>query len=71
MERALRREAGMTKTQLLRKIALLESINDQLSTEVVYVDHLMRLLGFSGGLATVKETANEILNKGYLEIDEE
>lgn len=57
----------MTKTQLLKKIAYLESINDQLSAEVVYVDHLMRLIGFSEGLATVKATAQEILDKGILD----
>lgn len=57
----------MTKAQLLKKIALLESINDQLTTEVTYVDHLMRLLGFAEGLATVKATAHEIIEKGYLE----
>lgn len=59
----------MTKNQLLKKIAVLESINDQLSTEVEYVDSLMRLLGFSEGLLTVKSTAQEIIEKGYLEED--
>jgi hypothetical protein len=54
----------MTKAQLLKKIALLESVNDQLSTEVSYVDQLMRLLGFSDGLVTVKATAKEIIEKG-------
>jgi hypothetical protein len=55
----------MTKAQLQKKIALLESINDQLTTEVSYVDHLMRLVGFTEGLATVKATAKEIIDKGY------
>lgn len=54
----------MTKTQLLKRIAYLESVNDQLSTEVAYVDHLMRLIGFSEGLVTVKATAKEIIDKG-------
>jgi len=54
----------MTKTQLEKRVAYLESINDQLSTEVCYCDELMRLLGFSGGLATVKATAKEILDNG-------
>ena len=57
----------MTKLQLLKKIAYLESVNDQLSTEVTYVDHLMRLIGFSEGLITVKATAQEILDKGIVE----
>lgn len=54
----------MTKVQMLRKIAYLESVNDQLSTEVTYLDHLMRLIGFSEGLVTVKATAQEIIDKG-------
>lgn len=57
----------MTKTQLLKKIAVLESLNDQLSTEVEYVDQLMRMLGFSEGLLTVKSTAQEIIDSGYLD----
>ncbi len=60
----------MTKTQLLKKIAVLESINDQLSAEVEYVDRLMRMLGFSEGLLTVKSTAQEIIDNGYLEDEE-
>lgn len=59
----------MTKTQLLKKIARLESVNDHLSAEVTYVDHLMRVLGFAQGLATVKATAQEIIDKG-LNVDE-
>lgn len=61
----------MTKDQMRKKIAMLESINDQLTTEVVYVDQLMRLLGFSEGLATIKATAHEILEKGYLEEEQD
>lgn len=54
---------GQTKAQLLRKIAQLESINDLLTTEVSYVDKLMRSIGFSGGLMTVKQTAQELLSQ--------
>jgi hypothetical protein len=50
---------------LENKIAYLESINDQLSTEVGYIDNLMKLIGFAGGLNTIKATANEIIKKGY------
>jgi hypothetical protein len=60
----MKRENLMTKNQLLKKIAILESVNDQLSTEVSYVDRLMRLVGFSGGIETVKATAHEIIDKG-------
>lgn len=61
----------MTKAQLLKKIAYLESVNDQLITEVNYVDHLMRMIGFTGGLEGVKATAQEILDKGYLDDDDQ
>lgn len=60
----------MTKAQLLKKIARLESINDQLKSEVVYIDHLMRLIGFSDGLMTMKATASEIVDKGMNIFDE-
>lgn len=60
----------MTKAQLIKKIALLESLNDQLSTEVSYLDNLMRLVGFSDGIKTVKATAQEILDHGLLEEEE-
>lgn len=60
----------MTKTQLEKKIAYLESVNDQLATEIQYVDQLMRMVGFSEGLKTVKLTANEIVEKGYLESEQ-
>lgn len=57
----------MTKAELQKKIAHLESINDQLSAEVAYVDHLMRLVGFADGLAGVKATAQEVIEQGYVE----
>lgn len=60
----------MTKAQLLKKIARLESENDQLITEVTYVDHLMKLIGFSEGISTVKATAKEILDGGLTEESE-
>lgn len=50
----------MTKKDLIKKVAHLESLNDHLLTELGYVDRLMRLVGFSGGLETVKLTAQEL-----------
>jgi hypothetical protein len=58
----------MTKAQLLKKIAYLESINDQLSTEVCYIDRLMRMVGFAAGIEGVKATAQEIVSKGYTDV---
>lgn len=51
----------MTKAQLLKKIAQLEFVNDQLLTEIYYIDNLMRQIGFFGGLEDVKESARELL----------
>lgn len=57
----------MTKNQLMKKIAVLESVNDQLSTEVSHIDQLMRMVGFAGGLEMIKATAEEIIEKGLQE----
>lgn len=61
---------SVTKAQLMKKVAYLESINDQLITEVSYLDQLMRLIGFNAGLAGVKATAQEILDKGYTDVSD-
>ncbi len=52
--------ATKTKKVLERELAKLESINDQLMTEINYVDQLMKMIGFAGGLVALKETANEL-----------
>lgn len=55
----------MNKKELLKKLARLESINDQLMAELSMIDYLMRQVGFSDGLRTAKATALEIHQKGY------
>lgn len=50
----------MENRELTKKVAFLESINDQLMAELSYIDSLMRTIGFSDGLKTVKETAEEL-----------
>ncbi|MBA3958589.1 MAG: hypothetical protein H0X51_09405 [Parachlamydiaceae bacterium] len=60
--------ATATKAELMKKIAYLEFVNDQLTSEVTHVDQLMRLIGFSYGLEGVKATANEIIAKGYVNL---
>lgn len=57
----------MNQEEMQKTIARLESINDQLMTEVEYVDKLMRILGFADGLSSVKSTAQAIIENGYLE----
>lgn len=58
----------MTKKELMKKIALLESLNDQLCTEVSNVDLLMKMVGFAGGLETIKATAREMIVRGLVPV---
>jgi hypothetical protein len=51
----------MKHKDLLKKIAKLESINDQLAAELNYLERLTKALGFAAGLKTLKEAALEML----------
>jgi hypothetical protein len=51
------------KKSLKQKVAFLEFANDQLMSEIHYVDDLLRLIGFPEGLSTVKLAAKEVLEK--------
>ena len=51
----------ITKKELLHQKAVLESLNDQLSSELEYVDRLMKLVGFTNGIETVKASAHELV----------
>ncbi|MCE5317582.1 MAG: hypothetical protein LLG04_09535 [Parachlamydia sp.] len=50
----------MTKQELLKKIAELEFTNDQIQSELAYIDQLMRTVGFTDGLESLKATALEL-----------
>lgn len=54
----------MNKAQIQQKIARLESIHDQLETELSYVDNLLKSVGFPRGLESAKEVALELLQDG-------
>lgn len=56
--------------ELLKKKAQLETMNDQLMSELRYVDELMKSIGFTDGLATVKAAA-EAMALMQDEIEEE
>lgn len=60
----------MKKKDLEKKLARLESVNDQLAAELDYIDRLMRLIGFSNGIHTIKATAAEIYDKDLGNINE-
>lgn len=53
----------MHMKKILQKIAHLEFANDQLSTELNYVDKLLRAVGFTDGLASVKQAAKELFEE--------
>ncbi len=53
----------MQKADLLKKLAELESINDQLQTELRSLDQMMKDVGFHQGLQTFKIAAQETLEE--------
>ena len=53
----------MKKKDILKRAARLESINDQLLTEICSLDSMMKKLGFKDGIKTLKITALELLNE--------
>ncbi|NGX62398.1 MAG: hypothetical protein K940chlam9_01895 [Chlamydiae bacterium] len=56
----------MSTHALEKKIAYLEFVNDQLSSEIHYVDQLLRIIGFTNGLETIKSAAQEVLDEENL-----
>jgi len=48
---------------LKRRISELESINDQLTAELRYLDRLLKEVGFEEGLSTLKFAALELLEE--------
>lgn len=53
----------MDQDILLRKIAKLESLCDQMQSEMNYLDKLLVEVGFEEGLKTLKSAAIELIDK--------
>ncbi len=51
----------MNNKDLYKKIAKLETMNDQLSAELNFLENLTKSLGFAEGLKTLKAAAIEML----------
>lgn len=51
------------KETMKKRISELESINDQLSAELRYLDTLLKEIGFENGLVTLKQAALELLEE--------
>ena len=54
----------MKDKNLLKRIAKLETMNDQLASEIHYLEKLTRALGFVEGLKTLKSAALDMLDSG-------
>jgi hypothetical protein len=57
----------MNKAVLEKKINRLEFMNDQLEAELIYVDILLKSVGFPHGLTSAKEVALELLEEAEQE----
>jgi hypothetical protein len=57
-----------SEQQLKKRISELESINDQLTAELRYLNQLLKEVGFEEGLITLKAAAIELLQQ---DIDED
>ncbi len=53
----------MEQKALEKRLAHLEFINDQLSSELEYVDRLLKIIGFPHGLETIKNAAQEVIEE--------
>jgi hypothetical protein len=53
----------MNKEELMKKISELESFNDQLLSEIRYLDLLLKEVGFEEGLKTLKYAAQELIEQ--------
>lgn len=63
-------EKDLEKEKLIKRISELESINDQLASELRFLDDLLRKVGFEEGLKTLKSAAEELIQHDRLEMDE-
>ena len=57
----------MEKEELKKRAAKLESVCDQLQSEMDYLDKLLKKVGFEEGIKTLKEAAIELIDKKNLE----
>ena len=53
----------MANDNLRKRVSELESLNDQLQSEIRYLDDLLKEVGFEEGLKTLKEAAQEMIDQ--------
>ncbi|MBM3197842.1 MAG: hypothetical protein FJZ58_01125 [Chlamydiae bacterium] len=63
-------EKDPEKEKLRTTISELESLNDQLISELRFLDELLRKVGFSEGLKTLKNAAEDLIRQDRLDLEE-
>lgn len=63
-------EKDLEKEKLFKIISELESINDQLASELRFLDELLKKVGFEEGLKTLKTAAQELIQHEKLDLEE-
>jgi hypothetical protein len=53
----------VTKEQILKKIAYMEFVHDQLSAELEEIDSLLKQIGFPNGLESARLVALEMIQE--------
>ena len=61
----------MNKVELLKKISELESLNDQLISELRFLNDLLRKVGFEEGLKTLKSAAEDLIEQDRTNFEEQ
>ena len=63
-------EKDKEQEKLLKRISELESLNDQLASELRFLDDLLRKVGFDQGLITLNSAAQERIQHDHQDFDE-
>lgn len=58
----------MQLKKLLNRVAYLEFVNDQIMSELIQTDKVLRSIGFQDGLKSVKQAAEEIYEQEHVKI---
>ena len=64
-------EKDLEKEKLLKKISELESLNDQLISELRFLNDLLRKVGFEEGLKTLKSAAEDLIEQDRTNFEEQ
>ncbi|MES2198712.1 MAG: hypothetical protein V4489_00895 [Chlamydiota bacterium] len=64
-------EKDLEKEKLLKKVSELESLNDQLISELRFLNDLLRKVGFEEGLKTLKSAAEDLIEQDRTNFEEQ